>query len=139
MKLILRDNHQLIVRFDRGEEVIEALKTFCRGEEIRAAAFSVIGAASEVTLSFYDLDTRQYRDTTFAEPLEIAGLLGNVARMGDEMVIHAHGTFLDPAMQVKGGHVKRLVASGTCEVFLTSLTGAIERTQDEATGLNLMR
>lgn len=139
MKIILKDGRRHILRFDRGEEAIEGLKTFCRNTGIGAAAFSGIGAASEITLSFYDLGEKIYRDTTFAEPFEITSLIGNVARMGDDLVIHAHGTFSDSAMQVRGGHAKRIIISGTCEVFLIALDGAIERARDEDTGLNLMR
>ena len=37
-----------------------------------------------------------------------------------------------------GGHLKSAVVGATAEVFITVLSGKIDRTFDEQTGLNLM-
>ncbi|MBI4159907.1 DNA-binding protein [Candidatus Wolfebacteria bacterium] len=56
-----------------------------------------------------------------------------------KVVIHAHGSFSDKEMKVVAGHVKRLVVSATCEIFLTAMDGKLEREYSEEIGLNLLK
>lgn len=139
MHVILRDNRRYILRFDRGEEVMESLRKFCEDERIDAGFFSAIGAAEEVTISSYNPETKGYDDSVMAERLEIAGLNGNVSTFKGKTTIHAHGSFSDPDFKTYSGHVKRIVISATCEIALIRLEGKLERQHDEGTGLNLLR
>lgn len=139
MKVILEDKNVSILRFDAGEDVIKEIAKFCSEESIDGASFYAIGAAKQVTLSYYNLSTKTYQDKTFSEELEITGVLGNVATMEGNIVVHAHGTLGKDTYQIIGGHVKELIVSATCEVTLTKLEGVIEREYDDVTGLNLMK
>ncbi len=138
MKTILHHGDKYVLRFDRGEEVIEALAEFCRTEGIEAASFSAIGSCSEAIISYYDIPVKKYIDLHLKENLEIISLSGNVSKLNYKPLVHAHGSFSDLRMQMKGGHVKKLTVSATCEVILQKLKGWIEREFDEETGLNLM-
>ncbi len=139
MKLILQDNNQYILRFDRAEEMVQGIADFCRKHEISAGSFTIIGAVSEVTLSYYNLDSKKYEDKNSVENLEITGIIGNVAKLNGDIALHMHGTFSDRDMKVVGGHVKKMIVSGTGEVVLTVHEGEIIREFDESTGLNLMK
>lgn len=138
MKIILHQNNTYVVRFDRGEEVMEGLQRFCEERNIEAGSFSAIGAAKEFTVSYYDVARKEYKDKHITEGYEIVGVLGNVTRMENKTIIHAHGCFSDVNMQVVAGHIKKLVVAATCEVSLHAVPGTIKRTYSPEIGLNLM-
>lgn len=139
MHEIFGDESARVLRFETNEEVLSTLQTYCQHKEIFGGALSAIGAAHSVTLSWYDMDEKRYVDKTFDGKWEITGLLGNVAILKKEIVVHAHGTFSDEHMQVVGGHVKRLIVGPTCELFLQIIPGTLKRAYDESTGLNLLQ
>ena len=139
MKFVLKDKNIFVLRFDKGEEMITELRKFCVKQKIGAAVFSGIGAARNVELAHYDIDTKKYSEKTIPEKTEINGLAGTVALMKKEIVIHCHGVFSNSQMRVWGGHVKRLIISATGEIVLEKFTGKIERKFSPEIGLNLMR
>lgn len=139
MKQIIHMQNTLILRFDLGDDVIALLNEYAIQNAISAATFSGIGAAQEVTVSYYHLDTKTYDDHQISEPVEITSLSGNIALLNDKPTIHAHGTFAKSDLSVIGGHVKKLVVSATCEIMLTVLETPVNRAPDEATGLNLLQ
>jgi uncharacterized protein len=139
MKIITRDPLTSILRIDEGEDILEEIRRYCEEEEISAATFNGIGAASEVTLSWYDLTRKVYEDKTIEGQWEIASLTGNVSRKNEKTFVHAHGVFSDQSMIPQAGHVKKLIVSATCEVALTVIEGNMERQCDERTGLFLLR
>tara|TARA_Y100000310_G_scaffold318189_1_gene371960 strand:- start:957 stop:1376 length:420 start_codon:yes stop_codon:yes gene_type:complete len=138
MKRILQDNNIYVISGRRGEELMEGIKEFCKGNRIEAAFFQTIGAVGEVELAWYDLGAKQYVTALLKEDLELVSLTGNVSKLGNELVVHNHGVFSNKAMETKGGHVQKAVISGACEIVLTRIEGSIDRAYDEETGLNLM-
>lgn len=139
MKLILKENNKYVIRFDRGEEVIEGMEIFCQKRKINAGFFWGLGAAQKVALSHYDVGAKKYSDKIIHQKLEIISLLGNIARMKDQILIHAHGVFSDKNMRALAGHVKKLVVAATCEIFMESLKEKIERQYSQTIGLNLIK
>lgn len=115
------------------------LKRFCIENTIEAASFTVIGAANEVELAWYDVHTKKYTIVFLKEDLEIASVVGDIAKLKEETVVHMHGLFSGKDMAVKGGHINKIVVAAACEIALYRLEGKIERTYDKDTGLNLMR
>jgi uncharacterized protein len=138
MKLIVRDPLTAILRIDHGEDVLEEIRRYCDDEEIDAATFTAIGAASKVTLSWYDLTRKVYEDKVIDGQWEIVSLTGNVAQKDEKSFVHAHGVFSDQSMSPQAGHVKALRVGPTCEVALTIIEGSMEREHDERTGLYLL-
>lgn len=139
MKLVLKDSRRYVLRFDKGEELFSSLIQFCESEQIEAAPFTAIGASDGVTLSFYHGHERKYSDKAIDDELEIISLNGLVGNIDGKTMIHAHGSFSDRNMALRGGHVKELIVGSTCEVFLIKLEGKIIREFDPETGLNLMK
>ena len=138
MKIILQSGDTFIVRFDPGEELLAGIVAVCEREHIQAGTLSVIGAAGEVELRFYDLETKQYQDCIYTEDLEITGLMGNVAMLDGQPVVHMHGSFGRRDMSTLSSHVKRCVISVTGEAMITRLTGRMERQPVPGTSLNLL-
>ena len=138
MQLIVRKDNACVLRFDKNEDVIQSLSTFCKRHKIPAGSFTGLGACQKVVLSYYDLESKRYLDKNFNEDLEIASLIGNVAQFENSSVIHAHGIFSDRNYQTYGGHVKELVVSATCEIHLHVFHDSMERHFDNTTGLKLL-
>lgn len=137
MKVVLQDNSNFILRFDKSEDVIVGLEKFMADENIEAFTFSAIGAAGEVEIGFYSIG-RQYIKHNFAEDLEVTSLLGNGGELNGKPVIHAHGTFGKSDLSVIGGHVLKLIVSVTCEVSVLVLKGHLDRANNSEFNLNLL-
>jgi predicted DNA-binding protein with PD1-like motif len=127
-----------LVVLEGGDEIIEAVTQFAREEEIEAGHFTGIGAVGSAELGHYDVDRQQYAWRSFAEPLEIVSLTGNVAKKGGNIVVHAHVAVGTHAMALFGGHLKKAVVSATCEIVLHEFEGELRRTHDPRTGLHLV-
>ena len=127
-----------VIRIDRGEEVMTVLTDFCQREGIKLGQVSAIGAVDRATICVYDVVEKQYFKQTFNEPMELTALVGTVSSKDGQVHLHLHGTLADANLQARGGHVFKLVISGTCEMFLRTLPGQISRRLDEATGLNVI-
>lgn len=138
MITILNEKNQYLLRFDRGEEVVSALRQFCHHERIDGGFFHGLGACSHLKLAYYNLETKKYQEKEFNQDLEIANVTGNVAVMANDLIIHMHGTFSDESMKAVAGHVVAMKAGGTCEIMLTRFEQEINRKLDPETGLKLL-
>ena len=139
MKLILKDGRRYFLRFDKGEEILESLRSFCAENDFHSGYFSALGASSKAVLLHYDMDTKKYSEKTFDQKMEIVSLTGNISWHEEKPYLHAHGIFSDDQMRCFGGHVKELAVAATCEMFLIHTDGEIKREFSDSIGLNLMR
>ncbi|HTE57121.1 MAG TPA: PPC domain-containing DNA-binding protein [Verrucomicrobiae bacterium] len=134
------DGYNWLVRFDRGEKLIEGLTKLVKDENIKGVWVSGLGAAEGAEVGFYNLETKAYQWKKLDGLLEITSLQGNVAWEDDQPVLHIHGTFSDHSLQAFGGHIKELHVGGTCEVLLHRWyeQEGLHRTLDSQTGLHLL-
>lgn len=133
------DGYNYFVRLERGERLNECMDKFFAETKVDGGWISGLGAATEVTLGFYNLETKKYQWKTFTQAMEVTALQGNVA--ADEvgkMMFHLHGTFADEGYQSIGGHVKDLVVGGTLELFIHRSYHPLHREHDDDTGLQLL-
>ena len=138
MRLILQDRNKYVLKAGVGEDAMAELKVFCKENTIHAASFFAIGAAKELSIAWYDIHKKEYVKKEIQQELEIISLLGNVAVMDGEVIVHAHGSFSDENMQLLAGHVTKLIVGAACEIVLEKFEGTIEKKYDDETGLNLM-
>lgn len=123
----------------RGDELMSALKMYAKENNFPSAWLQAgLGGAESVVLSFYDLDTKEYKDRTFNEPLEIVSLQGNLSFVDEEPFWHIHGIFGTHDYQTLSGHVKKLTIALTGELLITPLETPLIRKYDEVTGLKLL-
>lgn len=137
MKTYADGNIHLVV-LKKGEKLFESLARFVKENDIKSAWFNGFGAAMEVELGYYDLSNQKYEWKKFDGPLEITDLQGNIAQKDGKPAFHAHGSFSDDSYNVIGGHIKRLVVAGTCELLITPLNLNLTRELDEEVGLDLL-
>ncbi len=137
MKHVLTNPYHEVLRFDMGEEVVAGILDFAKRRGIEAAWLSAIGSAQEIELGFYDLRKREYITKTFRAPMELVGASGTLAVSDNAPALHLHGSVGFPDHATRGGHIHRMVANATVEVFIYKIDGRLERQHDEGTGLNL--
>lgn len=138
MKAILQENDKFILRFDKGEEVLEGLKNFMNQENISACSFYGIGACSEVDLGYFNEHLKGYHKKPYCENLEIVSFIGNGSISGGQPAIHAHGAFARHDFSTLAGHVFKLVVSVTCELLVVKFNGALARQANPDFNLNLL-
>lgn len=127
----------LIARIDRGEEILQSLKTICEKENIRLASVFAIGAVDHAVVGLYRVEEKKYYKNTFDGEMEMTSLSGNVTEKEGQAYLHLHANFTDADGQVVGGHLNEAVISGTCEMFIHTLPGTVGRKPDDETGLNV--
>ena len=132
-----RFDSTIAARIDRGEEILEQLKTIAQKENIRLAHISALGAVGDFTVGVYHTEEKQYHANSFTGAWEIVSLVGNITRKDGEYYAHLHMSAGGADGAVVGGHLNRAVVSATCEMFITVLDGTVERRFDAETGLNL--
>ena len=130
--------HTLIVRVDRGEEIVDCLLDLSRPEHITLASVNGLGAVNQVTAGVFSPVTKQYRSHEFQGDFEIICLHGTLTTQDGRPYGHFHISIGDDEGRVWGGHLNRAVISATCELVVTVLDGRVERKPDPETGLNLM-
>jgi predicted DNA-binding protein with PD1-like motif len=131
------DFHTLNI--EPGEDIMAQLQAYAEQEGLHAAHISGLGAAAEVELAYYNLETKAYEHTTITEDVEICSLTGNIGlNEGGQKVVHLHGVFARRDLSTFGGHVVRCIISGAGEIHLATPPGTINRAYDEATGLTLL-
>jgi predicted DNA-binding protein with PD1-like motif len=139
MKVIHSEGQFYTLNFARGEEVMSVLSDFLKKAGIQAAHISGLGAASELTIAYYNIEKKGYEKHTIQENVEILSLNGNVGvKENDELVVHLHGAFGRQDLSMFGGHIFSMTISGAGELHLTTFPGAIRRAYDAETGLTLM-
>lgn len=133
------DGYNYLIRMNRGERLSEAIEQFCHEAKVDGAWLSGLGAATDITLGFFNLNSKDYKWRTFGQMMEVASLTGNLARDDQGKVIfHLHGIFADDEYQTVGGHIKDLVAGATLELFAHHVYQPTQRVFDQETGLQLL-
>ncbi len=135
----LKTDNTIILRIDKGEDVVKSITEFCKKEGIGNAHFNGIGAVETLTCGYYNLEEKQYHFTDYAEPLEVVSLTGNVMLRDGSPFVHVHGVFTDTENKAFGGHVVEMRVHVVLEVMLTPLSSKIERHMDDCIGLALMK
>ena len=135
-----RFGNDVVLRLDRGEEVLDCVARVCREEGIRLGSITGLGASDEAVVGLYDVASREYHKTTLSGPMEITSLVGNISEMDGEVYLHVHITLCDETMAVRGGHLNACRISATSEIHIRIIEGVVERRLDEeVTGLNIYR
>lgn len=127
----------VVLRVDRGEEIVSAVKEVCAKERIACAEVSGIGAVDRAVVGLYRVAEKKFCPNTFEGELEMTSLLGNVTQKDGEGYLHVHAAFAGADGQSVGGHLSEAVVSGTAEIFIRILPGGVGRMPDPVTGLNL--
>jgi len=136
--LVDRAERTFVVVFDKGEEVVEGLSAFASRESLRASQVTAIGALSDVTLGYFDRESRQYQKIPLPEQVEVLSLLGVVTLDGEKPKVHSHIVVGRRDGRAHGGHLLEGHVWPTLEVIIEESPRHLQRRHDAASGLALI-
>ena len=134
-----RFDNTIVVRMDRGEEIMSQLREVAEKEQVKLASVSALGAVDRFTVGAYDVKQQKYLANSFEGVFEIASLTGSINTMNDEYYAHIHMVAADEKGNAFGGHLNEAFISVTCEMFITVIDGRVDRYRDEEIGINLFK
>ena len=76
--------------FDTGDEAMAGLVEFAKRNQLGASHFTAIGAFRNVTLGYFDWESKEYKRIPVNEQVEVLSLIGDVALKDGEPKVHAH-------------------------------------------------
>ncbi|OGL26349.1 hypothetical protein A3E49_02995 [Candidatus Saccharibacteria bacterium RIFCSPHIGHO2_12_FULL_49_19] len=138
MRYYTSDQNYIVI-LAKGDELFESLSQFVKESGMHSAWITGLGGALEAEMAFFDLDIKRYTWKKLSGPLEITSLTGNVVQKNGESFLHIHSTLTDTSYNAVGGHLRKLVVAGTCEIFVQKLDQKLTRELDEETGLDLVQ
>ena len=134
-----RFGNTVVVRMDKGEEIVEQVKQVALKENIKLAQVSALGATNDFEVGLFDTQKMLYLPNHFTGDHEIVSLTGTINTMDGAFYCHLHMSAGNDKGEVFGGHLNRAVVSATCEMVVNILEGTVDRYYDEQIGLNLLR
>ncbi len=134
-----RCKNKIIVRIDKGEEILDKIKEIALKENIKLATVTAIGATNDFTVGVYKVSEKKYYSNNFQGNFEIVSLTGTINTMNNEFYTHIHMSAGNSQGEVFGGHLNRAVISATCEMVIDILDFEVDRYYDENIGLNLFK
>jgi len=126
------------LKLNRGDDVLDAFKTFALTKQLKSAFFTGIGALEDVKLGYYDLPTKTYLEKEFEGEWELLNLTGNITWKDGKFFVHAHVTLSDKEFRTIGGHLFHGKIAITGEFFVNISKIHLLREYDEETGLYLI-
>lgn len=128
----------VVVRIDRGEEILVKMKEMALKENIKLATVSALGAVGDFTVGVFHVDEKKFEGNRFTGEFEIASLTGTISTMKGEYYAHLHMSAGNAKGHVFGGHLSEAIVSATCEMVVQVIDGQVDRAYDEDVGLNLL-
>lgn len=134
-----RFKNTIVVRIDKGEEILEKIHEIAIKENIKLANVNALGATNNFVVGVYNIDEKKYYSNEFNGNFEIVSLTGTINTMNHEFYTHIHMSAGNDKGEVFGGHLNKAVVSATCEMIINIIDGNVDRYFDHETGLNLFK
>ena len=131
-----------ILVFNMGDEVRQTLLEFASKHQVRTARIMAVGAFSEATLGYFDATTHNYNPIHVREQVEVASLVGSLAVNADnpeQPKLHLHAVLGRSDGTAMAGHLLQGTVRPTLEMFVVISPVELDRYNDPATGLALLR
>ncbi|MHA1577155.1 MAG: PPC domain-containing DNA-binding protein, partial [Candidatus Thorarchaeota archaeon] len=110
----------IVVRLEPGEDILKSIEKVVVENSLQSGHLSLIGAVSKVHLGYFDMEAKVYRDFTIEEDLEIVSCVGNISRLKEGYVVHAHIVASDVNGKCYAGHLMEgCKVSVTIEIVIT--------------------
>lgn len=134
-----RFGNDLVIRIDKGEEIIEKMLEVCKKEKIKLANVNALGAVGEFEVGLFKTEEKKYYSSIHKGDFEIVSLTGSITTKNGELYHHIHMSAGDSENKVYGGHLNYAKVSATCEMFIHVIEGTVEREFNDEIGLNLFK
>lgn len=127
-----------ILALKMGEDLFEAILRCADAANLKSASISGLGALDDVTVAYYNLNTKTYQTKLFHGMYELISLNGNITLVDGKRFIHIHAALGTEEYNVVGGHIMSATVGPSAEISIIPLNSAIHREFDNQTGLKLM-
>jgi predicted DNA-binding protein with PD1-like motif len=134
-----KSNNKIIVRIDKGEELISTLVDLCKKENLQAASLQGIGYTDEMKVRIYDNRKDEFLFQTLTGPMEITSLTGNIVMADNGIYPHIHIMAADENMLVHGGHLVSCRIAAVAEIILEMLPPSLKRGESDDLRLGTLR
>ena len=135
-----RQRNTVIVRVDKGEDIIKELLGLSEKENILFASVSGLGAVNDIELGIFDTSEKRYHSKRFTGDFEITSLVGTLSRKDKKPYIHVHMSVGNVITnEFVGGHLNKAIVGATAEIVLNVVDVVVEREFVEEIGLNLFK
>lgn len=128
----------LVVVCDREEEAVRTIGRALHDEKVFAARVTAVGGFAEAEVGWFDQGKRKYRSVPVSEQVEVLSLLGDVAELDGQPVLHVHTVLGRSDGSTVGGHLLRGRVSPTLEVIITEVSPEMAKRLDPNLGLALI-
>jgi predicted DNA-binding protein with PD1-like motif len=135
----LRAGEIVVVTLGPGEEILASLLEAAAAHDIKGGTLTGLGSTSEVEISFFDPQKKEYLPRVFKEPMEIGSLVGNFSRLDGEPHVHVHVTVSGPELLAFTGHLSRGIVGTACEIYIRTIPLTIERVLDPEAGFSPLK
>ena len=134
-----RFDKTIVVRIDRGEEILDKIRELAIAENIKLASVTALGATNDFTVGVFNTAEKKYYANEFKGAFEIVSLTGTINTMDGQFYTRIHMSAGNDKGEVFGGHLNRAMVSATCEMTVTVIDGEVDRYRDDDVGLNLFK
>ncbi len=114
------------------------LSGFAKENGLDAASLTAIGAFSDATLGYFDIESKEYEKIPIGEQVEVLSLVGDIALKEEEPQLHAHVVVGRRDGAAMGGHLLEAHVRPTLEVVLVESPEHLRKKTDPETGLALV-
>jgi len=132
-------NNKVVIRVDKGEELVDCLKMICKKLDIKLGSIVGIGSTDKVTIGLLNTKTKKYQSKEFTGDHEITLLIGNITIMNGEVYLHLHITICNIEHKAIGGHLSSAIISATFEGIIDIIEGQVTREFNDDIGLNNLK
>jgi predicted DNA-binding protein with PD1-like motif len=124
--------------FETGDQVMSTLTRFAEEHHLRGSHFTAIGAFSDLTLAYFDWQSREYQKISMPGQVEVLSLIGDIAESDGKPKVHAHVVVGKRDGTAHGGHLIEARVRPTLEVILSEAPTHLRRKMDPQSGLPLI-
>lgn len=105
--------------FSAGDEVLSGLLEFAINYHVKSAHFTGIGDAKTSKFGWYDASKKMFKVNQLDSFAEITSMVGDIALLNNNPVVHAHINLATQDGIVHGGHLLEAWVDPTLEVMMT--------------------
>lgn len=120
---------------EKGEDLNQKISQWVEDNNIQSGTVSVIGAIEDITLGWFDPESKQYINTFYPGEFELVSCQGNISYMDNKPFIHLHAVISDRFCRTFGGHLFSSTVAVTAEAFIHTGQQRLERVKQGSFGL----
>lgn len=123
---------------EKGEPVHESIIQVSKDLKIPGAFVTGIGALQDVSIGYFQLKSKSYKEIILEGLVELLALNGSISWKGDKPFVHLHAVLGLEDGSVRGGHLVSAIIGVTGEIFIHKTGKRLERASVEEFGLSLI-